>query len=76
MGSFQQGLRQEFASKDDIRRVHSELGATLESLTRSIDRYVKVTESWHQEQLALRAKVDRLSRALLVRGVLRERDLE
>lgn len=40
------------------------------NLQSSIDQYLKRTESWHDEQVILRARHDRLSDSLVKKGIV------
>ena len=71
MRSFQEGLREEFATKTEFQ----ELTASIAKLTGSIDQYIVTTQTWHQEQVILRTKVDRLVATLVKHGVIKEDEL-
>jgi uncharacterized protein YoxC len=46
------------------------LGNSFSNLQTSVDQYLKRTEIWHDEQVIVRARHDRLSDALVQKGIV------
>lgn len=60
-------LRFDFGS---LRNSFVHLGSRFSSLQSSVDQYLKRTESWHDEQVILKARHDRLSDSLVKKGIV------
>lgn len=58
------GLRQ------DMKTGFEEVGQNFSSLHSSVDRYFKKTEDWHQEQVILKARHDKVSDSLVKKNIL------
>ncbi|MBI4426827.1 MAG: hypothetical protein HY567_04590 [Candidatus Kerfeldbacteria bacterium] len=61
------GLENKFDSLEDKFDGQNNRFSNLQS---SIDEYLKRTESWHDEQVILKARHDRLSDSLVKRGII------
>lgn len=65
-------------TKDELRHVVRELAdlrKRVDALTTATDSYFKRTQDWRQEQVVLKAKVDRLADLLVRKGLVREDEL-
>lgn len=64
-------LRSELATKEDL----VELKSSFSDLQTSVDRYLKFTETWHQELTILKGRQDRLAQVLVNKGVVTEQEI-
>lgn len=60
-------LRSDFGS---LRNGFVHLSSRFSGLQSSVDQYLKRTESWHDEQVILKARHDRLSDSLVKKGIV------
>ncbi len=60
MGQMQAGLN----------RVENTMNTNFSNLQSSVDRYLKRTETWHEEHIILKARHDRLSNALIDKKIV------
>ncbi|MBI2984085.1 MAG: hypothetical protein HYY50_00445 [Candidatus Kerfeldbacteria bacterium] len=56
--------------RQEMRHGFHDVDQKFSSLQSSVDRYFRKTESWHDEQVILKARHDRLSTPLIDRGIL------
>ena len=71
---------QVFATRQDINTLATKndfeaLQASFSDLQTSVDRYLKFTEAWHQELVILKHRQDRLTQALVNKGVITEQEI-
>ncbi len=65
------------ATRHDTKRLDDridKLQASVADLHSSIDRYLKRTETWHDEFMVLQARYDRLVHLLDQKGLVREEE--
>lgn len=69
-------MEQRFAQHVDkgLEQLESRLGNRISDLTASVDRYLKRTETWHDELRVLQARYDRLVHLLDQKGIVQEEE--
>ena len=75
-----EGLRNEVKTeigdvRQDLGRIEKSMNTNFSDLQSSVDRYLKFTQTWHQEFTILRARHNRLENALTTKGIVSEKDI-
>lgn len=61
--------------KQELGDLEEKMVSKYSDLQMSVDRYLKFTETWHQELTILKGRQDRLSQVLIGKGIVSEKDL-
>lgn len=61
------------STKQDLADLEDRVVGKFSDLQMSVDRYLKFTETWHQELRILKGRQDRLAEVLVNKGVVTER---
>ena len=67
-------LESEMVRKDDLEQLKQEIRNDFSDLQSSVDRYLKRTETWHDEFEVLAARFKQVVNLLDQRGVLKEEE--
>ncbi|MBI4426616.1 MAG: hypothetical protein HY567_03480 [Candidatus Kerfeldbacteria bacterium] len=67
-------LETNMATKEDVHDLSTQIHASFSNLQSSVDRYLHRTEGWHQEFSVLKGKHEKLSGALIKKGLINEKD--
>lgn len=65
---------QSLATKGDLDQLTAQIQASFSDLQSSVDRYLKRTETWHDELRVLQARHDRLVHLLDQKGIVQEEE--
>lgn len=66
---------QVFATKEDLTDLKEQMLTRFSDVQSSVDRYLKFTETWHQELTILKGRQDRLSQVLISKGIVSEQEI-
>lgn len=72
-------LQPVFATKQDVKDAVTEseerVVGKFSDLQSSVDRYLRFTETWHQELTILKSRQDRLTQVLIDKGLVSEKEV-